>query len=134
MNFDGYDNVCVAVQRRARPQELLDLQDGDQEQASWVLDAVISAQQDGFDVSGPYIQGPIGQRFIYLSWGDVDGAGTFAMFRRAKLTIADIDPDVLAAAARSGRLLARLDMSDAAGRPICARVRPPHVQWSAPSG
>ncbi|WP_369778185.1 DUF5990 family protein [Streptomyces sp. R33] len=30
-----------------------------------------------------------------------------------------------------GRLLARLRLTDACGRPLCAQVRPPLVEWSA---
>ncbi|WP_405701745.1 DUF5990 family protein [Streptomyces sp. NBC_00069] len=37
------------------------------------------------------------------------------------------------AALRCGRLLARLRLTDACGRPLCARVRPPLVEWSAPA-
>ena len=51
---------------------------------------------------GPYIQGPPGGRFIYLSWGTVDGEGQFEMFRRTKLLLADVPTDVLEAAATSG--------------------------------
>ncbi|MEV6727582.1 MULTISPECIES: DUF5990 family protein [unclassified Streptomyces] len=69
----------------------------------------------------------------YLTWGSVDEAGTFAMFRRAKLMLDAVDPDTTAAALRSGRLLARLRLTDACGRPLCAQVRPPLVEWSAPA-
>ena len=53
------------------------------------------------------------------------------MFRRAKLVLDAVDPRVLDAAARTGRLTARLGLSDAHGRPLCAAVRPPRVEWSA---
>jgi hypothetical protein len=42
-----------------------------------------------------------------------------------------LDPDVVGAAARSGRLLARVRLTDPKGGPLCARVRPPYVEWSA---
>ncbi|WP_442817519.1 DUF5990 family protein [Streptomyces sp. NBC_01296] len=44
-----------------------------------------------------------------------------------------VGPDTTAAALRCGRLLARLRLTDACGRPLCARVRPPLVEWSAPA-
>jgi hypothetical protein len=53
------------------------------------------------------------------------------MFRRAKLVLTDVQPDTIAAAQRSGLLVARLGLTDAKGHPVCARVRPPAVQWSA---
>jgi hypothetical protein len=42
-----------------------------------------------------------------------------------------IDAETLGAAARAGRLLARVRLTDPAGNPLCAQVRPPYVEWSA---
>jgi hypothetical protein len=86
---------------------------------------------DGTDVRGPHIQGGPGQRFIYLSWGSVDGDSHFTMFRRAKLMLADVPADVLAAAAASGTPVGTLGLTDAKGHPICARVQPPQSHWSS---
>jgi hypothetical protein len=124
--FPGYPNVHVGVQRRARPGELLDLQPADAPSVTWTFDAAV---HDG-DVRGPYIQGGPDGRFVYLSWGAVTD-GRFAMFRRAKLRLADLDPSILAEAERSGILVARLGLTDAKGQPICATVKPPLVRWSA---
>ncbi|MFD5343579.1 DUF5990 family protein, partial [Streptomyces anulatus] len=73
----------------------------------------------------------LGGRFVYMSLGKVDEAGVLTMFRSDKMMFADIDPDVLEAAARSGRLTGRLGLTDAKGQPLCARVRPPQIVWSA---
>lgn len=127
-NFPGYTNIYVGVQRRGRPSEHLDLQPGDAESVVWSFDTRV---KPGPDVLGPYIQGGPGGRFIYLSWGTVDGAGNFDMFRRAKLFIADIGEDLIAAAEKSGVLVGRLGLTDAKGHPVCARVEPPVVVWSA---
>jgi hypothetical protein len=85
----------------------------------------------GIDVQGPYIQGPPGARFIYLSWGTVDEAGTFTLFRRAKLWLDAIPPAVLERAADGGLLTGRLGLTDQKGNPLCAAVRPPLIEWSA---
>lgn len=85
----------------------------------------------GVDFKGPYIQGRPHERFIYLSWGTVDSDETFNMFRRAKLWLNAIDAAVIDAARTSGRLVARLGLTDAKGHPLCASVRPPGVRWSA---
>nr|WSW44661.1 DUF5990 family protein [Streptomyces sp. NBC_01001] len=132
-DFPGYGNIHVAVQRRDRRDELLDPYPGDAVSATWTLECTATPTAAGFDLKGPYIQGRPGGRFIYLTWGSVDEAGTFAMFRRAKLMLDAVDPDTTAAALRSGRLLARLRLTDACGRPLCAQVRPPLVEWSAPA-
>lgn len=126
-----YDNVHVGVQRRERPDELLDLHPGDATSAAWTLECATTATATGFDITGRYVQGRTGDRFIYLSWGTVGDDGAFLMFRRAKLMLGAIDPDVVGTAARSGRLLARVRLTDPKGEPLCARVRPPYVEWSA---
>ncbi|WP_141955994.1 DUF5990 family protein [Actinoallomurus bryophytorum] len=126
-----HDNVHVGVQRRERPGELLDLHPGDAASAAWTLECATAATAGGIDITGRYVQGRPGDRFIYLSWGTVGDDGAFTMFRRAKLMLDAVDPDVAGAAARSGRLLARVRLTDPKGEPLCARVRPPYVEWSA---
>jgi hypothetical protein len=126
-NFPGYSNIHVGVQRKNRPDELLNLYPGDAPTAAWTLDCSVN----GTDIRGPYIQGPPGGRFIYLSWGSVDGDGRFTMFRRAKLMLADVPAEVLDSAMMSGTLVGDLGLTDAKGHPLCARVRPPQIQWSS---
>ena len=104
---------------------------GDAPSATWSIDCDVVATPDGIDYKGPYIQGRPRERFVYLSWGAVDGDGTFDMFRRAKIWLDGCDPAVLEAAQRSGTLVARLGLTDAKGHPVCASVRPPQVEWSA---
>lgn len=126
-NFPGYSNIHVAVQRRDRPAELLDPHPGDAPSATWVLDCTATPTEVGIDIKGPYVQGRPTGRFVYLSWGAVDEAGTFTMFRRAKLMLDAIAPAVVEDALRSGQLLARLRLTDAKEQPLCAQVRPPRV-------
>lgn len=126
-----YQDIHVGVQRRGRPGELLDLHSGDAASARWEVECTAKPTPGGIDVTGPYVQGRPGERFIYLSWGTLAGDGTFAMFRRAKLMLASAGPEVLDQAARTGLLTARVRLSDAQGQPICARLKPPYVEWSA---
>ncbi|MFJ3658356.1 DUF5990 family protein [Streptomyces nigra] len=130
-SVQAYRNVHVAVQRRSRPAELLDIQPGDAPSATWTLPCTTTAAPAGADVKGPYIQGRPGERFIYLSWGTVEKPGDFTMFRRAKLLLAAVPSDVLDAAAHSGLLVGRLGLTDAHGCPLCARVIPPAITWAA---
>jgi hypothetical protein len=130
-NFPGYDNIHVGVQRRSSPDELLEMFAGDAPSVVWTLECDAVPTTSGVDLKGPYIQGRPHQRFVYLSWGTVDDAGTFSMFRRAKLWLDAIDTDVMDRARRSGTLVARLGLTDAKGHPLCAAVRPPVVEWSA---
>ncbi|WP_256251917.1 DUF5990 family protein [Streptomyces sp. yr375] len=127
----AYANVHVAVQRRDRPAELLEPQPGDAASATWTLECVAVPSPTGTEVTGPYVQHRLGRRFVYLSWGTVDEAGVFTMFRRAKLMLDAVPPEVLATAARDGLLVGRLGLTDAHGGPLCARVEPPHITWTA---
>ncbi|MEY9962038.1 hypothetical protein ABIA33_000059 [Streptacidiphilus sp. MAP12-16] len=135
-DFPGYRDVHVAVQRRNRRDELYGLHPGDAPGASWTLDCVATPATDqvadgAVDITGPYVQGGRGARFVYLSWGTVDPGGAFTLFRRAKLILAAIPPDVATAALTTGLLTARLRLTDAKGHPLCARVVPPWVSWTA---
>ena len=124
-NFAGHANIHVGVQRKGKQDELLGLVPGDASSAEWTFDVDVN----GDDIKGRYVQGRPGDRFIYLSWGDVDEDG-FHMFRRAKLMLDAVDGRTLRAAQRSGRLVGRLGLTDVCGHPLCAAVRPPKIEWS----
>src|SRR5438094_6203081 len=104
---------------------------GDAPAATWTLDCTAVRSATGVDLKGPYIQGPPGGRFIYLSWGVVDDSNTFTLFRRAKLWFDAIPPGVIDSAMDLGVLVGRLGLADRKGNPLCAAVRPPLIDWSA---
>ncbi|WP_371516059.1 DUF5990 family protein [Kitasatospora sp. NBC_01300] len=134
--FPGYRDLHVAVQRRGRPAELLGPVPGDAPRARWSLECEarpVPGGADlpgGVDLTGRYVQGGPGARFVYLNWVTRDGDG-WALLRRAKLLLAAVDREVAGAAVERGVLVARLRLTDAKGRPLCAAVRPPVVTWSA---
>lgn len=120
------NNVQVGVQRRA---EVVDRFPADAVSARWEFE-VDSREIDGLlDVGGPYVHGRPGARFLYLSWGAVDGT-EFAMFRRVKLMFGDVPSELLRAVHDGGGVLVgRLGLTDGKGGPRAARVRPPDVVW-----
>jgi hypothetical protein len=128
---DGHPNIHVAVQRRNKPVELMGLVRGDAETATWTLECIADETASGVDLKGPYIQGSTGGRFVYLSWGVVGADTTFAMFRRAKLMLEAVPPDVIRSALATGLLVGMLGLTDEKGHPRCAAVRPPLIEWSA---
>ncbi|MET8156852.1 DUF5990 family protein [Sphaerisporangium sp. NPDC005289] len=132
--FPGYSNIHVGVQRRERTGELLGVTAADVSSAVWELEVTATRTESGWDLRGPFVQGRPGGRFVYLSWGTVDEAGAFSMFRRAKLWLEAIPADVLERAVAGGALVARLGLTDAKRQPLCASVRPPLVEWSTPAG
>jgi hypothetical protein len=120
-----HGNVHVGVQRKA---EVVHRVAADAESATWRLE-VASHEVDGLlDVGGPWVHGRPGARFLYLSWGTVDG-DRFTMFRRAKLLFGDIPTGVLRAAHDGDTVVGRLGLTDEEGGPRCARVRPPDITW-----
>ncbi|MEV8422476.1 DUF5990 family protein [Streptomyces niveus] len=78
------------------------------------------------DFRGPYVQGRRGARFVYLTWGELPPGGAFGMFRRAKIFLADVPGELLGA----GTVETTLGLTDAAGMPLCAAVRPPVITWT----
>jgi hypothetical protein len=120
-------NVHVAVQVGSKPVGLVR---GDANHARWEFDVRAVTVDGSVDLRGSAVHGKRGERFFYLTWGDVGADGSFSMFRRAKLMIGDIDPDLLAAAAcQDGPLVATVSLTDERGCPRCARVRPPVITW-----
>jgi hypothetical protein len=122
-------NVHVAVQIGKEPFGPVR---GDAPTARWDLDVRAVVEDGAVDLRGAAVHGRKGERFLYLTWGDLGGDGSFGMFRRAKLMVADIDPELLAAAAGDdGALVATIGLTDERGGPRCARVRPPAISWRA---
>lgn len=133
-DFPAAHDVHIGVQRKDRPGEWTGLHRGDAASARWTLQAVAVPADTGTQLEGPYIQDRLGGRFVFLAWVTVDAAGVTDMLRRAKLMFADIPRETWDAALRGGRLTARLRLTTAGGRPLCGRVRPPLVTWSAEDG
>jgi hypothetical protein len=128
LRWESHQRVHVGVQKG---QAVVSLIPGSAEEV--ICDLTLDVEADGegsFDFRGPFAQGKRGERFIYLSWGDVGPDGQFVMFRRAKLWLSAIDTrDLIEALERNAVIEARLDLTDAKGGPICASVRPPAVEW-----
>jgi hypothetical protein len=126
-------NVHVGVQVRRDPWALVP---GDADRPEWLLDIGVTTDDGGrLDFAGPAVQGRRGERFVYLTWGDVAIDGTFTMFRRAKLMLSQLETAATVAAVAAGDLdhhvaAADVQLSDRFGHPRCARVDPPAVTWS----
>ncbi len=121
------NDVHVGIQIKS---EVRDLIPGDAASASWEFDILVLTDTEGhLDFRGPAVHGKRGERFLYLSWGNLT-LGHFVMFRRAKLMLTRIDqPTVLAAHTGQRSLVGIIQLTDQKGSPRCARVDPPHLQW-----
>jgi Family of unknown function (DUF5990) len=121
--------VHVGVQRK---REVVDLVPGDAPEACWDLPIeVVPGRDGGLDFRGPWVQGKPGERFVYLSWGELGPGGGLAMFRRAKIWLGTIGDDRLQEAIVTSAVVeGRLRLTDSRGSPLCASVRPPTIEWS----
>ena len=107
----GYSNVHVGIQLGREPAELVP---ADAAATEWILDI---RRQDG-DFRGPAVHGKKGDRFVYLTWGNVE-ENRFTMFRRAKLMLDDLPA--------ADEVTVDITLTDEAGMPRCARLRPPAI-------
>jgi hypothetical protein len=138
----GHRNVHVALSGKGKDRPFLVVPDrpglaiepvpGDAKSARWELPVTVRRGADGFDFTGPFVGGTRDDRNLGLAWGDVPGDGTLRLFRGAKLRLVDVDPALIEEALRPGhRLVARIRLTDPRGNPVCARVHPPALVWSA---
>ncbi len=115
----SYRDIHVGTQLRREPAELVP---ADAASARWELEIEVLEREGGLDFRGPAVQGRRGERFVYLTWGELRD-GTFTMFRRAKLMLLDVpDPS-------RPSVTARVDLTDESGMPRCARLRAPALTW-----
>jgi len=115
-----WENVHVGLQVRRDPEGLVP---GDAPGAEWVTELRL-VEKDGVpDVRGDAVQGPKGDRFVYLTWGDVAADGTFTMVRRSKLMLAPL------LAVLPERAVATVALTDGQGFPRAARLQGDGVAW-----
>ena len=135
-------NVHVALYTRSKDQPTLAMPGnswlaaepvpGDSPAARWEVTVTVRQDDDGYDFSGPFVRGVRADRHLGLAWGDLPGDGTLRLFRGAKLRLVEVPPGLIAQAMRPGhRLVARVRLTDAKGYPVCARLRPQYLAWSA---
>lgn len=125
--FGEHGNVHVGVQRG---DEVVQVQPAEGSSVKFSFGIVLRELEDGgLDFRSPFVHGKPGDRFFYLSWGDVADDGTFTMFRRAKLMLAALPQGMVTA--KTGSIEGYLSLTDAKGGPLCAAVRPPAINWSS---
>ncbi len=113
-------NVHVGVQIGKEPAGLTP---GDAPSARWDVDVRTVIADDGaVDLRGPAVHGKRGERFLYLTWGEVGDDGSFSMFRRAKLMACRHRPGPARRRCRRRRLTRGDDRPD--GRVRSPTMRP----------
>ena len=138
----GNEDVHVALGGRSTDRPALTMSNktgmaiepvpGDAPAARWEMPVTVKRDEDGFDFAGPFVRGVRDDRHLGLIWGDLQGDGMMRVFRGAKLRLVDVDPGLIERALRPDhKLVARIQLTDDRGNPICARVHPPYLTWSA---
>jgi Family of unknown function (DUF5990) len=124
--FAGCSGIHVALQVRSEPAGLIP---GDAPTATWETEVRVLDGPDGVDYRGEAVQGRKGERFVYLTWGTVEG-GTFTMFRRAKVMLDDLPP----ALRSEDAVVVEIPLTQGDGSPRCARVPGALLDWHAGDG
>jgi hypothetical protein len=91
------DNVHVGVQLRRDPAQLVR---ADRVGPLWEVDINVARSSGRPDFRGLAVHGKRGDRFIYLTWGNVGPENVFEMFRRAKLMLDRVEPHLMEARSR----------------------------------
>lgn len=121
--FAAYSNVHVGLQVR---RDAAGLVRGEAAEAAWETEVKVIDGSDGVDYRGEAVQGRRGERFLYLTWGTMDG-DDFTMFRRAKVMLNDLPP-----ALRSElTVVVDIPLTQEDGSPRCARVPSDLLIWRA---
>lgn len=122
-------HVHVGLQVRQEPEGLVA---GDAAEARWDVEVRTVLDDDGLvDFRGPAVHGKRGDRFLYLTWGNVGEDESFEMFMRAKLMLNRIEDHLVRRAIDEGReLIGHVNLTGDSGGPRCARVDPPAIEWT----
>jgi hypothetical protein len=81
------------------------------------------------DFRGPFVHGKVGERFLYLCWGERVGEAWDGV-RRAKLYLRYLSQQLLQKALHAGIPIGvHLDMTDAKGFPLTASIREDDIEW-----
>ncbi|HEX5009541.1 MAG TPA: DUF5990 family protein [Planctomycetota bacterium] len=122
------ESVFVGVQRG---QEVIDEVRADARQAVFDLEFRVGEKKDGSpNFLGPFAQGPVDDRFFYISWGLGARAGRTRMFRRLKIRLGHLPWAPIRRAIRAGKPIeVTLRLTDARGAPLCGSAEPPFVAW-----
>ncbi|MEO6150438.1 MAG: DUF5990 family protein [Mucilaginibacter sp.] len=78
------------------------------------------------DFFGPFVQGPVGERFVYINIGTLAGQKNSGWTRRLKIPLRDITMDMINRLIENSKLLLETHVPGTGkdGSPNCATVKP----------
>jgi hypothetical protein len=93
------------------------------------LRVIKNTQTGQTDFRGPFVHGKVGERFLYLCWGERPGQ-TWEGFRRAKLPLRYLSQELLEKALHTGTPISvHLNMTDEKGIPLTASIKEHVMEW-----
>jgi uncharacterized protein DUF5990 len=129
IRFADYEPVYLGIQKGT---DVIEAVPGDAKRAVFKLIFRIGKQPDGSpNFLGPFTQGPVRQRFFYLSWGVMHQNQQFEMFRRAKIQLIHLRwEQIQKAVSRGTAIKVTLKLTGSKGDPVCGTVRGANIEWS----
>lgn len=127
VTFEAKSDIRLGIQRG---KDVIDEVGGDADAVTFSASVRVGRNADGSpNFLGPYAHGPVGDRFLYLSWSGIEN-GTRAMFRRAKLRLRGIGwPTLEQAIATERPLEVTVNMTGKRGGPACATLEEQGATW-----
>jgi len=129
--------VDFGIQKgKGNPYETIQKQRSNQGDLSFECNISVNQGQNSMpDFAGPYVHGPLGERFIYIDIGTCAGQLNSAWSRRLKIPLRDISSGTikLLLADPASLLETRVPGTAKDGGPNCATVKP-FAGWHLISG
>jgi hypothetical protein len=112
--------VYLGIQKK---KEVVNLVAGNARRAIFDFPVDVIFENHSVDYRGPFVHGKKGDRFLYLSWGELEDE-KFTMFRRAKLHLSGINRSELKQSIGEPKHFVEVivDLTDQKGGPVCGSI------------
>ena len=108
---------------RGNPYETVQTQRSGKKDLVFEFPVTINARTNS--MTGPYVQGPAGAKFVYIDIGTYAGQQNTPWRRRMKVPLTGITSDAIKSATKSSAVLeARVPGTGKNGEPNCATIQP----------
>ena len=122
-----YEDISVGLGRYTDPVGLLP---GDAVDAVWQIVVRVAKRNGEFDYHGPQVEGRRGNRYIYINWLNREIGGELRLFRRGKIALDGLDPNLVESAESTGATLTcSVNLTNDRGQPTTSHFRPHELNW-----
>lgn len=122
-----YEDINVGLGRHTDPVGLVP---GDTEDAVWRIVVRVAKRHGELDYDGPQVDGKRGNRHIYINWLNREVGGQLQLFRRGKIMLDGLDPNLVERAESTGAALTcTVNLTNDQGHPTTGFFRPHELDW-----